>query len=699
MMSVADLTTTGGPAALVVFDIPAADHDEWLNSVSAQERARIREVLAALAEIRRARNVKAGSEAAAMKRHHLGWGWSPKGLRNLYYAFLNGGHKPGDLRRLGPVYPAGDWRILLREYKGQAPALPQEFTRWLGEQLAEFKGRTDTVRALWRHVVQEIWLKGRPVPAYGTVDEWCRRAGRARPHPLLIRPGELPAGWSERTFRRALPRRRAVRQQLAHGYLAAHAHQADQVLTDRGPLMPLQYVFLDDSRPDLRCTYFAGGRGELVYPLLVLGLDACSGVPVANVAKPRALKEDDSGRHGVTQDMALLVVLETIRKYGVPPWGITFVHENAAACVPAEARAALREAFGDLIRFEATGVVKQKLAEHGFTEGGGAPYDKAPIEAFWRILMTQIARLPGSTGPRYDTAPAELKQIERYQLGLMERAGGLVEVFKRFQSPLLDFDEAHAAIEAALRILNFRTAHKLQGFERVREWRPTAAEGFQPWDRFLALPETEQNAISATPGNVIERLECPAERFCRLLLGVEMTPVDPDFLAWIEGPRFPATVRDGKITVRRTALGNDDLVFRETDHPLLDVEAEGRTYEAALTREADRIVLTDAGRILGGVELQGRVSRADKAVLHREQGRVAAARKADRTMLAEFYLADTNDALGEMRRRNEAVQAALPMPEAPAPKVTAGQSTAQKKRNRKLSDQLAAAAERQLARP
>lgn len=670
----------------MLLDIPDADRAEWVNSVEEKERARVREIFRCFAEILAARSLHAGARTAALKRHHLGWGWSAKTLLVLFWAYRDGGHKPGDLRKAGPVYAAGDWRILLRDYKGAQERVPPEFIRWVGEQWAQFRGRTDCVRATYRHLVQEIWLKGLPVPGYGTIEEWSRRTGRARPHPLLVRPGELPEGWSEANLRRYLPRRQAVLQQVAHGYLAAHRAQPDQVLTDRSPLMPLQYVFLDDSRPDVRSLFVGpGGRGEIVYPLLVMGLDAASGVDVANCAKPRALKSPEAedaaerkARHGVTQDMALLVVIETLRRWGLPPWPITFVHENAAACVPPEAKRMLEGVYGDRIQFEATGIFKEKMMAHGWGEQGGAPYDKAPIEAFWRILMTQIARLPGSTGPRYDTQPGGLKQIEKYTLGLVERAGGVAEVLARFSRPLLDFSEAHAAIEAALHLLRFRTAHKLQGFDRVREWRRSPADAYRPWSEFLALPEADQNAVS----DIIDRLECPAERFCRLLIGHPMTPVDDDLLVWIEGPRQRVRVRDGKITVRDTArFGDDDLIFRETDHPLLAAEHERRDFEAAISRDGARIVLTEEGRVLGSVAQQGRISRADTDAIHREQGRVRAARAADREQLRGYYLADTDDALAELRAKNAAVAATLPALAAPQERKPLSAARREKKRN------------------
>lgn len=693
------LLSTGAPMLL---DVPDADLEEWKRDVEEEERARLRELWACFQEMLAARSLKAGSEAAAMRRKHLGWGWSAKALRSLFCAYRDGGYKPGDHRRLGARFAPGDWRILLRTYKGKDKgALPPEFVTWLGGQWAEFKGRDDIVNATWRHVVYDVWLKGQPIPGYGTIEEWCRARGRARPHPRLVRQSELPAGWSEATFRRHLPKRETTRQLVAHGYLAAHSSQPDQVLTDRSPLRPMEYIFLDDSRPDFRCTWFGpGGRGELVYPLLVMGLDACSGVDLEAVTKPRALKDDGSGRHGVTTDMALRVVCGVLRRFGLPPWPITFVHENAAACVPAEAKHILQGLYGDRIKFEATSIVKERLLAHGFGEQGGAPYDKAPIEAFWRILMTTLARLPGSTGPRYDTQPAELVQIEKYTLGLMEQAGGIEEIFKKFRSPLLDFAAADEAMMDALRMLRFRTQHKLQGFERVREFRASPAERYQPWDAFVALSVDRQNAIATNgdPHALIHRLECPAERFCRLLKGHMLTPVDDDLLLWIEGPRERARVRNGKITVERTELTDDAMIFRETGHPLLGEEHEGHTFDVVIARDGSRIVLAEEGRILGSVARQDRISRADREAIQREMGRVRAARVADREHLRGYLLGDADEAVAELRAHNEMVQAALPAPAAAPekPKLAAGR---RRQERRASIDQEIAAAARQAAQP
>ena len=646
----------------MLFDVPDRDVEEWRKHVDDDEKWRLRELWSSFLEMLAARNLEIGAEAAALKRHHYGRGWSAKNLMNLYRAYRDGGHKVGDYKKTGPQYAPGDWRILLRNYtSAKKQMLPPEFVRWLAEQWTEFKGRKDCVEATHRHVI-DLWLQGKPIPGYGTVDEWCRRAGRARPHPKLYRPGELPGGWSEATFRRNLPKRAVVREQIAHGYLAAHHAQPDQVLTDRSPLLPLQYVFLDDTRPDLRCLWFnPQGKGDFVYPLMVLALDACSGVDVGTTFKPRGIKHaaaEDAGarqeRHGVTQDMTLYAIVQVLR-FGVPPWGITFVHENAAACVPTWAKEFLYGIYGDRIKFMATGIFKEKMTAHGFADQGGAPYDKAPIEAFFRIVMTQTARLPGSTGPRWETIPGEQKQVEKYELKLLEKAGGVESVFKMFDHKSLDWGQAVDGITAALHLLRFRTGHKLQGFDRVREWRHDASHSYRPWNEFLALSQAEQDAVQ----DIINRVEAPAERFCRLLQGVPLLPVDEDMLLYIQGPRQKVRVRDGKIIVRSQAHSDDELVFRETDNALLDEENERREFDAVIAEDGSRIVLVEDGRVLGHVIRQGRVVRGTEA-WDREAGRVRAARVADRELLRGYLLLDTDTALAEMRARNEAIAANLP---------------------------------------
>ncbi|MFA5263218.1 MAG: hypothetical protein WC378_05285 [Opitutaceae bacterium] len=682
---------------LPIFDVPVCDNEEWTHEVSEPERARVREVFRAFRDIASKKNNKAGAAYAAAKRRGMGRGWKAKTLADLYRAYTNGGHKPGDYRRVGAIYAAGDWRVLLRDWKPRESLVPEVFRRWLNEEFAQFRGRSDCARALWRHVIFDVWLKDKPIPGYGIASDWYREAGIARPHPQLVRPQELPSGWSESNFRRFLPKSQRIRKELAHGYLAAHGHQAHQVLTDRSEILPLQYVMLDDNRPDMRCVYFNNSAGEIVYPLLVLGLDVCSGVDLANCAKPRALQaREGDKKHGVTQDMALLVLCNILRKWGLPPWPITFIHERAAACVSPEVKRQIEDVFGDRIQFMETNIYREKMTAHGFVESGGMPYMKAHLESFFRIFATQTARLPGSTGPRYDAAPRDGAAIESYTLKLLERAKGIESVIAQLKRPLLDFNEAHEAIEKALSLLRFRINHSLQGFSRVREWRRSTAENYQPWESFLALPADEQNAIT----DLVDRLECPAERFCRLLSGVQMTPVDPNFLTWLAGPRHPKPVRirDGKIRIDNDSHGDDKLVFWEPNCEILG--EEGEEFEAVISRDGNSIVLAKDGRVVGNVARQGLINFGDREARLQAAIEVHKTRTADREMLRGYYLAGTDEALADMRRHNEAVLANMPsLPATQRPRQIASHrskpTAAQTAQRADVNAQVAAAARAQ----
>ena len=674
-MSIHELTLSEGSALAVcgrgaltlangrsmLFEIPPSDTAEFI-ALPPLERYRVLGLLRAFSEMCLASTIAVGAHRAAMTRRDIGRGWSAKSLQDLFRAYKSGGHRPGDFRKLGASFGPGDWRILVRDYKGKSAVLPEAFKSWLTEQWSQFRGRKDCIAALYRHVIHVVWLKGLPVPGFGTVDDWCKRTGRARPHPHLVRPGELPEGWSVSTFRRALPTRRSVRAQMASGYLLAHSFQPDQVLTDRSALMPLQFVIMDDHRADVKCLHFSDSRGEFVYPLIVAGVDACSAVDTAIVGKPRALKraeqeneEETTKRHGVTQNMALLVVLNTLRTFGLPEgYPITFVHEKAAACVPAEAKRLLQEAYGDRIRFMATSTFEAKMMEHGFAESGGQPYVKGLVEVLWRILETQIARLPLATGPRYDDMPTEVKAAEKYTQQLLSKVVGSIEqALLKLTLPGLTFDQAFDAIQQALHMLRFRTNHKLQGFDRVREWRMSPAENYRPIGELHALPEQEQLNVQ----DIIERLECPAERFVRLARSVQFSAVNENLLTYIAGTSRTVAVRDGKISIRDQEIGDDTYVFREENHPLLDEAAEGRIYDAVLAPDGSRIVLAKDGRLLGCVFRQERVNRADSRALHAEQLRVRLARVADREAFAQYALVDQDTAMERMRLQNAAVVA------------------------------------------
>jgi hypothetical protein len=95
-----------------------------------------------------------------------------------------------------------------------------------------------------------------------------------------------------------------------------------------------------------------------------------------------------------------------------------------------------------------------------------------------------------------------------------------------------------------------------------------------------------------------------------------------DVLTYVQGPRLPVRVRDGKITISCAEHGDAALIFREPQHPLLDEDCEGTVYVAE--------------------------------------------RVADRELLRGYLLVDTDEAVAELRRHNAAALAATPRLEQPA---------------------------------
>lgn len=698
-MNTALATVSAGPLARVqkmpLFEVPLHDTDEFLSCADAKDRARVRELFAAFRDIASRPTIKQGAAYAAGRRRHLGRGWEARTLKNLYSVYVNGGHKPGDWKKEGTLFEAGDWRCLLRAYKkGDGEGnLPQEFIDHWRSVLAEFKGRKDTVAAAYKRLIHEQWLAGVSIPGYGTIDEWCARTGRPHPNPFLVRPGELPESWSARNLRRYLPKRRATRAQLAHGVFAAHTHQPDQVLKDRSALRPFEFVYFDDLRVDKKSLWRGEGGPAICYPLKVLGLDAATGVDLVDIGKPQ-LVQDDGRKLGITRNMTRYAIVEMIRRLGLPPWKMTIVLENAAAALTKEDRAILKDALGDRIEFEDTAVFRERMLERGFVEQHGCPWSKAPIEAFFRVLQTRIAHGAGTTGPRYDLDPGTLAAEEKYALSLLADAQAKPQLLDLFRFNLPTFDALDLSIGRALKLLRFRHDHALQGFDRVVEWRRNPQELYQPLDALRALPEAEQDTIT----DIIERLESPAERFCRLLAGCnEFERPSDDMLTWLGADKFEVTVRDGKIAVKDSTRASVPMIFREAAHTLLEDACEGDTYQAALAADASYMVLGRDGQMLGSVSQQRRVSIADKEGLRAEAGRVRAARVSDRELIRGYTLRLDED-IASVRAHNEAVRKLAPtLPSAPsAPAVSAPKVTSESLRLKKQHNQAAAARSRRL---
>lgn len=674
------------------FDVPPlTDLAEW-RAWPLEERARVKELMVAFGEIAARPTIGQGVAAASAARRHMGRGWDARTLGNLFRLYAKGGYKPGDWQKHGPRYAPGDWRCLMRAYKPRESALPAEFLSFWGSVWTEFQGRDDCRRAAWEHLIRNVWLVGKPVPGYGTVDDWCREQDRPHPHPVLIRQDDLPDGWSYDNLIRHLPKRKSSRKQLTQGFFAAHTYQPDMVLGDRSQLLPFEHVMFDDVRIDKRSRFL----GQIVYPLMIVGLDAATGVDLAHSCKGR-LERDDGTKHGISRDCTRLALCDLLRRWGLPPWKMHIVMENAAATLSPDERRRFKDALGDRIEFETTSIFRERMTAHGFVEKGGTPWNKAPIESYFHVMQLRVAHGEGSTGPRYDLTPGELAELEAYEKKLMDAAGGREDVMGALRWTLPALEEVYSAVQRAMMHLRFRTKHRMQGFEWLEE-------GRMPDGRWLSLPELQALPEEAVEGvELTRRKEAPAERFCRLLDGVKFDPVPEELLLWLSGEHRPVRVRAGKFTLDHKEE-RDPLVFREPGHPLLEDVREGAAFTGVLSLNRERLhVYSENGAYQGDVMRQDRIDCRNREALRREAGRVRAARVADRELL-RGYLTERDEARLEVQRHNAAVIAsagpALPAsasPSAlPAPAPESRQTAATRRKNTDRMAQMAASAEAQL---
>ena len=131
------------------------------------------------------------------------------------------------------------------------------------------------------------------------------------------------------------------------------------LLRDRSKLRFLDMITFDDVRIDNKCLVsMPGMKRQIGYPLGVLALDIATGCDIAHCVKPRIKREADASTFGIASEDVRYLILNIIETYGLPPYPITFVIENAAATLSRADELAITQTFGDRIRIHRCGLLK-----------------------------------------------------------------------------------------------------------------------------------------------------------------------------------------------------------------------------------------------------------------------------------------------------------------------------------------------------
>lgn len=659
-------------------EIPPQDWAEFL-ALPQDERTAILAVLAAIGEVScapRGSIMQACSEAAS-RLSRTGPGkrrWSRSTLYRQYRLFTQGGRKPGpDGRPAGLHFAAGDWRCLIREYGRTGAGLPEEFVRHLVSEWCRTTRGGDAFRSLCDRLYRD-WLSGKPIPGYGCADVWYPRHGLPRPTGAFIRPADLPAGWGYRNLwrvlRKALPRQ--SQRRAAQGQLSRTAtHYGAQLLRDRSHLLPLQLWTPDDVRLDLQALMHVDGRWQVVYVDALFALDVATGYVLGFGIKGMATRSDSTepGRPAGTKmsidsrDVRVLL-LSVLERFGLPPWKSTLLCEGATAKLSSADELAFLQMLQGRLEIDYTGIGRGKLLDSGFAEDWGRPNLKGWIEAWFRKLHTTANALPGTTGRRYELTRGDQAERVKYALDVIRRAEKRVQgplspdhpLFSQLALPVLTVDEVHRVLSEMVEALNHRIDHRLQGFERIFEYRDPSSGLWTPTTALARMDPHERAGLECVP-----RMESPAERLRRLVHPhtAEFQRLSPECLSVLYAEKRLATARGGRVTVQCHKLGADRMTFVADNARVLDpYEGREKAVLAALPDDFSRCVLYDAatGAHIATLSRETRVDLLDREQLGRRAGAVRREMSAELDFIRIMAPAQELE-LNQMRVHNDRVVA------------------------------------------
>lgn len=648
--------------------VPAHDWPEFMELSHAQ-RETIQDMIRAMRVLEATPRGKIVNTCAMLAAQSDQRGFSKQNLYKIYKLWTNGGRKTDPQGHPnGPTFEPGDWRMLVPNYHNGSSGLPKEFIRHLVAEYSKTTREKDAWRAVCRRLALD-WLGGAAIPGYPPAHEWYRLNGLPMPDRQLVRPQDLPQGWSPsnlwRAAKRALPRKSMRR--AAQGQVNRMAtNWAAQLLRDRSKLKPLELWTIDDVRLDLQARMFVDGRWQIVYVDALFALDVATGMVLGFGLKGQATRGEDTeaGRAAGTKmsidgrDVRCLL-LDILQRFGLPPYLSRLLCENATAKLSNADEAAFLAMLPNRLEIDYTGMGHGQLLKSGFAEDWGRPGLKGWIESWFRLLHTSINHLPGTTGRRYELTRGDHAGRIKYATTLVQRAEKLIQgpltpdhpLSEQLIFPVLTVEEVYRVVAEMVQALNWRVDHRLQGFERIFEWRDEQGRWRPERDLDMLRPADRAGK------ELTARMEAPCERMQRLIRphATGFQPLDPCVLAALYEEKRHVTARGGRVRINDQRLGTDSMLFAADHLHALD-EYEGRkdALLAYVPADAAHIVLADAatGAHVATLRREGRVDITDDEAIGKRAGEVRRAQDAELGHL-HTYLASEEDRFVEMRATND----------------------------------------------
>ncbi len=517
------------------------DADYW--NLKTSERLYISNMMEAIKEVFDAK--KAGTaimeayDEVALSRRHLK-GFSSKTLQKKYAEFKQSN---------------GDWRVLVRNWKGGKTGLPKEFKNWF-ISMALKPDRYDATQSICE-VIKRLWLNNIEIPGYGRPIQWwaINRPERPFPRGIIMRLSDFPEGWSDKNLKRLLPKNKAAIALNRRGYHHAHDFFREHNWRDTSKLRPLELITFDDVRLDIMAVCEHEGKEQICYVNAIFALDVASRKILYYLVKPRLKREDDTHLSLARSDTKT-VLLSILSGYVPADYKMNILMENASATLEAADRNLLQSTFSDMLEFQSTGLTRFDLSKScGFIEKGGQAWFKGWIEALFRKLHTKMNLLDGTTGNRYDNKPGELENKMSYTLQVLRTAKKEGVNIGNLWLPLLTMDQLNNVLDEIILWINNRSDHKLQGFDYADEFQHSQTKAIASLADLQVMPPEDRIGWIAT-----KRPESPVERWDKLTQQVNMCVLPKGALLPFYNNTRNVKVRNGRIELTVKSFSNDKLI-------------------------------------------------------------------------------------------------------------------------------------------
>lgn len=312
-------------------------------------------------------------------------------------------------------------------------------------------------RQAWMKLLRalEQWRSGcgKPIPGY---DAPPANFGRAN----------FPAGWSYNNLLRHAPTNfelAAVRQSRG-----AAMSKLPCVRTSREKLHFFGEIQFDDMWHDFLVSGFGKAPGAV--RLLEFGcVDVYSGFILPPLLKPRLIDASACVMKNLNTADFRFFLATILTQYGYNPKGTVFTVEHGTAAIPKELEAFLSAASGGAIAINRGGISGQGAFIGAYEERGkGNPRAKSFKEGIGKLIHNALATLPGQVGTGVEARPASLHGRLREYSSLMKAVQGMSENARAaLKIGILPFGFASDVVSEQYKILNGRTEHDIQGFEKL----------------------------------------------------------------------------------------------------------------------------------------------------------------------------------------------------------------------------------------